>query len=103
MKRDYHRFRILIFLLLILTSLCPVYWQPDGRGNYYLLSLNLVWGNDENGDQEDPILDPPDHSPGTLSAALENTIHLGMHPLRGMISRLGHAPDSGLKTAILRC
>jgi len=101
--RENQRFRILTFVLLILTSFCPAYFQRDGMGNVSSVSPNMILENSENGSPEDLILDPPDQSKGMFSALLGNLIHLEVYPSKSIISYLFHAPVFGPKTSILRC
>ncbi len=100
---NYKRFRKLIFVLLILISFCPVYFQRDGMGDVSAISPNMVLGNSENEGQEEFMLDHPDQSKETSSAFLGNLIHLEVYPLKSISSYLFHAPVFGPKTAILRC
>jgi len=102
-ERNYQRFRILIFVLLMLTSFCPPYSQRDGMGNVPSDSPNMILENSENGNPEDLILDPPDQSKGMFSALLGNLIHLEVYPFKSVISHFFHAPVFGPKTSILRC
>jgi hypothetical protein len=99
----YNRFWILIFVLLILTSFCPVYFQRDGMGNVSAVSLNMILGNSESAGPEEFMLDPPGQSKGISPVPLGNQIHLEVYPFRSIFSYLFHAPVFGLKTAILRC
>ncbi len=95
--------RILIFLLLSLTSFCPVYFQGNGIGDVSSVSPNMILGNSENEGREDLMLDPPDHSKGISSALLGNLIHLEVYPFKSIFSCLFHAPVFGPKISILRC
>jgi hypothetical protein len=102
-KRNYQRFRIQIFVLLVLTSICPAYFQQDGIGNVYFLAPNMILENSENGSTEDLFLTPPDQSKGMFSAPLGNIIHLGVYPFKSVFPYLFQAPVFGPKAAILRC
>jgi hypothetical protein len=102
-KRKNQRFRILIFVLLMLTSFCPPYSQRDGMGSVSSDLPNMILENSENGSPKDLILDPPDQSKGMLSALIGNLIHLEVYPLKSVISHFFHAPVFGPKTSILRC
>jgi hypothetical protein len=100
---NFNRFRILILVLLILTSFCPVYFQRDGMGGVSVASPSMILGNSENEGREEFMLDHPDQSKGISSALPENLIHLEVYPFRSLFSYLFHAPVFGPKTAILRC
>jgi hypothetical protein len=95
--------RILIFLLLILTSFCPVYFQGNGIGDVSSVSPDMILGNSENESPEDLMLEPPDQSKGISSALPGNLIHREVYPFKSIFSYLFHAPVFGPKTAILRC
>ncbi len=103
MGKNYNRFRILIFVLLILTSFCPVYFQRDGMGGVSVASPNMILGNSENEGREEFMLGPPDQSKGISSALPGNLIHLEVYPFRSIFSCLFPAPVLGMKTPILRC
>ncbi len=103
MQRGYQRFRILVFVLLILMCFCPVYFQGNGMGDASSIWSNMILGNSENESRDDLILDPPNPSKGIFSALLGNLILLEVYPFKNIFSPLFHAPDFAPKTAILRC
>jgi hypothetical protein len=102
-KGNYQRFRILVFVLLILTSISPAYFQRDGIGNVFFLSPNMILENSEDGSPEDLILDPPAQSKGIFSAPLGNIVLLGLYPFKSIFSYLFQGPVFEPKAAILRC
>ncbi len=90
-------------MLLILTSLCPAYFQRDRMGNLFPFSPNMILENSENRSPEDLILHHLDQSKGMFSAPLRNLIHLEGYPFKGIFTYLVHASVFNPKTAILRC
>jgi hypothetical protein len=81
-RRKIKKFRVLIFGLSILMSVCLVYPKYDGLGEIHFLSSNLTLVNFGDVDQEDLAIDPPTKSKGIVSYSFVNLHYLGIHSFK---------------------
>ena len=79
MRRKLKRFRVLIFALPILMSLCLTYTHGDGWGEIYSLSSDLTLENFEVTDEEDLAIDSPAPSEEIILASFVNLSYPEIH------------------------
>jgi len=102
-QRKLRRFRVLIFTLAILMSLCLASPRYDSLGQIHFLPPGLTLENFEIADGEGLLTDSPAPSKEIVSASFVNLSHQGIHPLQDLFRSYLQPSLLEQKLAILRC